>query len=377
MFKSLISNSRRQLFLNLVIFNVVVSLSDSFSYSVLKPHFASEGLSTEQMILGTLYTFVGACLLMLFVNKISARLSWRLSFIASFLTILLIMRIVSPAQFYLASVVSGLYIPLFHIAYNIAHYRLTPAHRTGYSSAIMFSIFPVVGLVAPLAAGWLAEINYLYVWIFSGIFFLITFLLTKFQTDFPIKYDLSASFQAIKSTRLIVFLQGIWESLPFGIIPVFSLHFIKSPLYYGTFIAYLSLMSVIANLVLGHLSDKLQRRLAFLYPITLLMAVTTFLFPLVTANLVFWLILTGVVQFLCPLFWNFSAAWFVDQHPDHNRSMPIRELVLAIGRIVGLFFAWISFRLEIIPTNIFYLLGAVMLLYPAVLFYNTKHATRS
>ena len=166
MFKSLISNSRRQLFLNLVIFNVVVSLSDSFSYSVLKPHFASEGLSTEQMILGTLYTFVGACLLMLFVNKISARLSWRLSFIASFLTILLIMRIVSPAQFYLASVVSGLYIPLFHIAYNIAHYRLTPAHRTGYSSAIMFSIFPVVGLVAPLAAGWLAEINYFYVFIF-------------------------------------------------------------------------------------------------------------------------------------------------------------------------------------------------------------------
>ena len=206
---------------------------------------------------------------------------------------------------------------------------------------------------------------------------MFSFLLTKFQTDFPIKYDLSASFQAIKSTRLIVFLQGIWESLPFGIIPVFSLHFIKSPLYYGTFIAYLSLMSVIANLVLGHLSDKLQRRLAFLYPITLLMAVTTFLFPLVTANLVFWLILTGVVQFLCPLFWNFSAAWFVDQHPDHNRSMPIRELVLAIGRIVGLFFAWISFRLEIIPTNIFYLLGAVMLLYPAVLFYNTKHATRS
>lgn len=377
MLKSLISNSRRQLFFNLILFNVVFSWTDSFSFSVLNPHFSNEGLSIEQMILGTLFNFIGVCLLMVFVNKISARLSWSLSFIASFLSILLIMRIASPAQFYLASVISGLYIPLFYIAYNIAHYRLTPKHRTGYSSAIMFSIFPIVGLVAPLIAGWLAEINYLYVWIFSGIFFLITFLLTKFQTDFLIKYDLVVGWRAIKSTKIIVFLQGIWEALPFGIIPVFSLHFIKSPLYYGTYIAYLSLMSVIANLVLGHLSDKLKRRLVFLYPITLTMAVATFLFPLVTANLIFWLILTGVIQFLCPLFWNFSASWFVDQQPDHNRSMPIRELVLAIGRIVGLFFAWTSFRFETMPVYIFYFLGSVMLLYPLVLIYNTKHAVRS
>lgn len=377
MLKSLLSNSRRQLFFNLIIFNVVFSWADSFSFSVLKPHFASEGLSIEQMILGMLYTFVGVCLLMVFVNKISARLSWRLSFITSFITILLIVKIKSPAQFYLASVVSGLFIPLFHIAYNIAHFKLTPQHRTGYSSAIMFSIFPIVGLIAPLAAGWLAEINYLYIWVFSGIFFLITFLLTKYQTDFPIKYDLIAGWRAIKSTRVIVFLQGIWEALPFGIIPVFSLHFIKSPLYYGTFIAYLSLMSVIANLLLGHLSDRLQRRLAFLYPTTLVMALATFLFPLVTANLIFWLILTGIVQFLCPLFWNFSASWYVDQHPDSARSMPIREMVLALGRVVGLFIAWISFRLETRPTFIFYLLAAVMLLYPLVLIYNTRHATRS
>ena len=376
MFKSLISNSRRRQFFNLLGFYAAYLWFRSFSSSVLSPHFANEGLTIEQMILGTLYTFVGAGLLMILTNKISARLSWGLSFIASFLSILLIMRIANPAQFYLASVISGLYIPLFYIAYNIAHYRLTPAHRTGYSSAIMFSIFPIVGLVAPLAAGWLAEINYLYVWIFSGIFFLITFLLTKFQTNFLIKYDLVAGWRAIKSTRIIVFLQGIWEALPFGIIPVFSLHFIKSPLYYGTFIAYLSLMSVIANLVLGYLSDKFKRRLAFLYPIALTMAVATFVFPLVTANLIFWLILTGVIQFLCPLFWNFSASWFVDQQPDHDRSMPIRELVLAIGRIVGLFFAWISFRFETIPVYIFYFLGVIMLLYPVVLLYNTRHAAK-
>ena len=175
MLKSLISNSRRQLFLNLIIFNVVFSWADSFSLSVLKPHFLSQGLSIEQMILGTLFSFISACLFLLVFKQISARLSWRLSFVAAFGYILLIVRVTNINQFYLASVISGLVVPLFYVAYNIAHFKLTPQHRTGFSSGIMFSIFPIVGLIAPLVAGWLAEVNYLYIWVLSGIFFAITF----------------------------------------------------------------------------------------------------------------------------------------------------------------------------------------------------------
>lgn len=377
MFKSLISNSRRQLFFNLIIFNVVFSWTDSFSLSVLKPHFLNQGLSIEQMILGTLYSFISTCLLLIFINQISSRLSWRLSFIASFAYILLIVRISNINQFYLASAISGLVVPLFYVAYNIAHYQLTPKHRTSYSSAIMFSIFPIVGLIAPLAAGWLAEMNYFYIWILSGIFFTITFFLTKFQSDFSIHYNLISGFQTIKATRIFLLLQGIWETLAFGIIPIFSLHFIKSPLYYGTFIAYLSLMSVIANLVLGQLSDKLQKRLAFLYPVTILMALATFAFPLVTTNLIFWLILTGIIQFLCPLFWNFSTSYFVDIHPNVLLTMPIRELVLNVGRVLGFIVLAINFKLQTAPTYIFYFLGLVMLLYPAILFYNTRYVAKS
>ncbi|MEK7514084.1 MAG: hypothetical protein AAB580_04310 [Patescibacteria group bacterium] len=377
MLKSLISNSRRQLFLNLIIFNVVFSWADSFSLSVLKPHFLSQGLSIEQMILGTLFSFISACLFLLVFKQISARLSWRLSFVAAFGYILLIVRVTNINQFYLASVISGLVVPLFYVAYNIAHFKLTPQHRTGFSSGIMFSIFPIVGLIAPLAAGWLAEVNYLYIWVLSGIFFAITFFLTKFQTDFSINYNLISGFQAIKATRIFLLLQGIWETLAFGIIPIFSLHFISSPLYYGTYMAYLSLMSVIANLVLGHLSDKLQKRLVFLYPVTILMALATFAFPLVTTNLVFWLILTGIIQFLCPLFWNFSTSYFIDIHPNVLLTMPIRELVLNVGRVLGFIVLAINFKLQTAPTYIFYFLGAVMLLYPAILFYNTRYVAKS
>jgi MFS family permease len=377
MLKSLLFNSRRQLFFNLIIFNVVFAWTDSFSFSVLRPHFLDQGLSIENMNFGMLYHFIGACLMIILIRKIASRLSWRLALMASFLTILLIIKINNAGQYYIAWAISGLVTPLFYIVYNIAHFKLTPQHRTAYSSAIMFSIFPIIGLIAPLAAGWLAQIDYLYIWVFSGIFYAVTFLLTKFQTDFPVNYNLVAGWRSIKTTRVLLFVQGIWEILVFGIIPIFSLHFISSPLYYGTYIAYLSLMSVIANLFLGHLSDKLQKRLVFLYPVTILMALATFAFPLVTTSLIFWLILTGIIQFLSPLFWNFSTAYFVDRQPDVLISMPIRELVLNVGRVLGFIVLAINFKFEARPVYIFYFLGLVMLIYPLVLGYNHRDAARS
>jgi len=377
MFKAFLSNTRRRQFFSLLIFYAAYLWFRSFSQSALNPHFLQSGVSLNQMVLGSAIAFATPVLILLAAKTVINLAWWRWAIGLAFLSILLIIKIDNVWQFYLFNLLIGSNTALFFVPYNIAHFRLTPQHRTSFSSGILFSVYPVIALIAPLAAGFLAEFDYIYIWILSAFFFGASFYLVKFQVPIKFNLDLKRDFNYLKPTRIIVLLQGIWETLIFGLIPIFTLYFLTTPLAYGGYLAYLSLMSVIANLVLGHLSDKLQRRLAFLYPITLLMAVTTFLFPLVTANLVFWLILTGVVQFLCPLFWNFSAAWFVDQHPDHNRSMPIRELVLAIGRIVGLFFAWISFRLEIIPTNIFYLLGAVMLLYPAVLFYNTKHATRS
>lgn len=372
MFKSLLSNSRRQLFFNLIIFNTAYAWSRTFSGSVLNPHFLRSGLSVQQILLGVLFSFIGIAGLMLFVKRISSKTSWRLAIISAFAYILFVARINSLWQFYFASVLSGFVMALLYVAYNIAHYQLTPKHRTSYSSAILFSVFPLVGLVAPLAAGFCAEISYNLIWILSGFFFLLSFYIIRFQKQFLVTIDLKSGFKTIKTMRLFVFLEGIWEALIFGIIPVFSLYFIKSPLYYGTYMAYLSLMAVIANLILGQISDKLKKRLVFLYPVTILMALTTFAFPLVVFNLVFWLILTGVIQFLTPLFWNFSTSMFIDCHPDVAKSMPIREWLLSLGRILGLALVFLNFQVEAVPHLIFFFLGFIMLLYPAILFYNTR-----
>ncbi len=256
--------------------------------------------------------------------------------------------------------------------YNNLNYQISDTHRTGLSSDILFSVHPIISLFAPLLAGFLAHQSYSWIWVLSAIFYFLTFNLTKYQKSFNINYQIKSSFKAIKSIRVFLFLQGVWEALVFGIIPIFSLFFIKSPLNYGTYMAYLALMGVLANLSLGRLTDKLQKRTIFLYPLTIILGITTLLFPLTLKSIFWWIVITGVIQFFLPLFWNVSTAMAIDSYANIKQVIPIRELLMALGRILGLFLTFINFQFESRPTIIFYFLGGVMLLYPLILFYNTK-----
>lgn len=377
MLNSLLSNSRRQQFFNLLFFYAAYLWFRSFSTSVLGPHFLENDISLAQMILGSFWFFLAGSLCIILYKTYSSRNAWQQAIVLSIIAILIVVKVDHVWQFYLYSFILGLGNVLFFIPYNIAHFRLTPSHRTSFSSGIMFSVYPIIALIAPLAAGWLAEINYAYIWYGSIIFFFISLSLVKFQARFTFNFNLKHDLIYLKPTWLIVIFQGLWEPIIFGVIPVFTLNFIQTPLAFGTYFSYLGLVAILANLFLGRLSDKLNRRLRFLIPTTILIGVGTMMLPLATSKLIFWLIITGMIEFLVPLFWNFSTAYFVDRQPDNIRSMPAREWLLSVSRMIGFLLVFFNFYFQTKPTMIFYLLGGVMLLYPAVLIYNTRHAARS
>lgn len=369
-----ISNPRRKYFLNLIVFYSSYAWFRSFSYSVLNPHYYQQGISQHQMIIGDTLYFISAISLILGLRLIFSKKSWKLALITSMIALLLITKINSLYQFYLAAIIGGFSIIFFYIPYNIAHFKLTPKHRTGFSSGILFSLNPLIGLIAPLAAGIIASYSYLYIWILSAVFFFFSFFLSKKQYNFKINYKIS--FKEIKPTLIFTILEALWEPLVFSIIPIFSLFFIKSPLKYGIFISYLSLMSIIANLTLGKLTDKLQKRIIFLYPLTIIMAVVTFLFPLALEKIIWWVIITGAIQFFCPLFWNLTTSMYIDTSKDLNTGFVTREFVFSVGRAFSYVLIAINFYFQPKPTYIFYFLGSVMLLFPIALFYNTKISKR-
>jgi hypothetical protein len=358
----------------LILFYIIFNWFASFSKSVLSVHFIGQGLSLNQLILGAVFCYAGVLFLALIKasNKITSRLSWQLSLVSIILYVVLTIKIYQPSQFYIASFVNGFSVFLFFIFYNVAHFKNTPKEKTGHSSAIMFSVGPIVSVLAPLLAGIFAKNSFLLVWFFSFVFFIVSMFFSRKQVDFSVKYSIISSLRELKSTRFFIFIEGIWESIIFGIIPIYTLFFIKTPLNYGTYLAYLSLIAVVANLLLGKLSDKIQKRVIFLYPITILLSIITFLFPFTTDKLVYWIIITGILQFIMPIFWNFVTAIVVDSHPNLELAMPGREILLSSGRILGLFLVFLSFTFEKTPSLIFIFLGFVMLLFPLCLFWRTK-----
>lgn len=367
---------RNKKFINLFIFYSLYIWFTSFSGSILPTHFLSQGINLQQMMLGRMLVFGTPIVLLFLVTSSGSKKSWRLALVFYFGYILLSIRILDLFQFYLANILSGFALFFFYISYNVAHFKNTPQKKIGYSSALMFCMGPFIGLVAPVVSGYFAGTNISWLWIFSGIFFLMAFNFAGRQENFHLAYTLKSAFSEIKATRWFIFIGGIWEAMILGIIPIFTLFFIQKPLEYGGYLAYLALVAIIANIILGKFTDRIQKRSAFLYPLTISMAVMTFFFVFAVKNLYLWLIFTGALQFFMPLFWNVSTAMVVDSHSNLELAIPGREVMLAAGRTIGLLIAFISFTFEKTPHNVFYVLGFIMLLYPMLLLWNTRVAKK-
>ncbi len=192
------------------------------------------------------------------------------------------------------------------------------------------------------------------------------------QEDFKLDYSIKESLELVKTTRLFIFLQGLWEAIPFGVVPIYTLFFIQKPFDLGIYLSYLAFVSILANFLIGKFSDNIRKRTVFLYPITILITAVTILFPLSTNNLFLWIILSSFLQMLLPIFWNISTAFIIDSSVDLKKSIPGREIVLAVGRLLGLILAFLGFVLEPKPRLIFWILGAFMAFYPILLFVRTK-----
>lgn len=344
----------------------------AFSKTILPTHYLAQGMTFVSMAWATFLFLAAQVVFLLLVRRAGALWLWKVSLFTTLVSFLLIIRLANVFQFYLSQIIAGISMSTFWVAYNTAYFGATPKEKTGMGSAIMFSVFPPLNIIAPPFAGYLIQSSPLAFWMLSLVFLFASYAMIRKQEYFVVSYTMSAALTEIKATRIFLVIEGIWEAMVFAIIPIYTLYFIPTSVSYGLFASYLAIMGIAANLLLGHATDKLQKRVVFLYPLTLLMVLTTFLFPLAAKNVAIWLILTGVLNFLVPLFWNITTAMIVDAHPNLKLAIPGREFTLALGRTVGLAATAISFFLEPTPRIIYYVLGGILFLYPMYLFWISR-----
>jgi len=235
----------------------------------------------------------------------------------------------------------------------------------------MFIVPSMIGILAPSLAGFVGQKNMIYVWIIAIISFFISSIFLYFQNDFEVSLKLKESIAEIKETKIFMFLEGVWDIILGGVIPIFTLYFIKSPLRYGLYLSYLAIISIFVSFIIGKISDKINRRAVFVFPFALALAISTFMLAIFKLNLTNWIILTGIIKFIEPLFRSTSITLLVDRH-NIRKLMVGRELMLSSGRVIGLLLVFASFSLEESPFYIFIVLGSAMLLYSILLFWKTK-----
>ena len=340
--------------------------------SILPTHFLNQKLSLSEMIMGLLFKFVAPIILLLYVKHISAKKSWLIALFSALIYILLSISIQNKYQFYLASLISGLPVFYFYLCYNIAYFENVSKEKRGQGSALMFIVPSVIGVAAPSLSGFVGQKNMIYVWIISVISFFISLIILRFQSDYQMTLSIKEAIIEIKETKIFIFLEGVWDTVMGAIIPIYTLYFIRSPLKYGIYLSYLALISVVMSFILGKVSDKFQKRVIFVFPLTIILAMTTFMFAILKSNLTNWIILTGILKFIEPLFRSTSVSLLIDNHSDVRKLMSGRELMLSTGRITGLVLAFASFTIERQPFYIFIVLGSAMLLYSILLFWKTK-----
>jgi len=360
-----------QKFKSLLILYAAYAWFSRVSSSIIPAYLLGRGISINQMFLANVLQFLPMLLVLLFIRIHSAKLSWRLSIISWLLAIGLIVNIHSDFQVHLTYIFIGISTALFSIYYNVGHFLYTPKDKTGISGGLMYAISPIISIFAPIIAGTLAMSHINYLWLISLMSFGLAYALTFRQTDFKISYKIFDSLQVIRAIRVPILLEGIWEAIIFAFIPISTLHFISSTVGYGQYLGYLSFIGTIAGLLVGHFSDKFGKRSFLLTPISIILSLSTIGLIFGLKSLPLWIIVTSIIQFMIPIFWNITTALIVDQNLDLKVAFPGREIVLTFGRLLGLAFTYICI-INSQVTLLLIVLALVILALPAYLYCESK-----
>ena len=269
---------------------------------------------------------------------------------------------------YVFAVFRGVVMIYFYLSYNINIFTLIKKEDHAFSAGVYNSIFYVMGIFLPVLAGIIAEsFGIKKVFIVGAIALVLpAYFATKIR-NIQVNYKIREAVKSLKKVNVLVFIEGIWETVIFIGIGLYTLSFIQTPLKYGLFYSYLSFVGVIAALIFTRISDKIKKRTVFIYPLSILLGIfTTFLF--FARDFQTWAILAGILEFLSILTFPFMTTVVLDKQRSVAEGMISRELFLNLGRVLGAVFIILSIVFLGSMLYSFILIGLIFLLFPYLVY---------
>ncbi len=339
--------------------------ADTIAWSLGFLYFYKKGVPFELLLLFFLIQFGIIYLLVMNLNKLSVRSLFIYSFSIRILVLSILSAFFIKPLIYIIALLQGTAIFSYWVAFNDLYFRIPSNKNRAFLTSIYFLIIPLLGSILPAFAGAIAEkYNYSLLFLIGAITMFIPLILSYHIPNRELVFNAHAAAVRHNRIRIIVILQGVYESIPIAAIPIFVLIFIKSEFGLGLFLSYLSFAGIIGSLIIAKLSDKYNSRKIFIYPLTILLAVLIIFLGFSSDNFYIFLLIAGMLSTVNVLAAPFFITIVFDNYKNITEAVIAREAFLHLGRFFGTLIILASFVLLKDPSYAFILIGLITLLYP-------------
>jgi hypothetical protein len=274
-------------------------------------------------------------LALLAVRKYASMRYISIGFIAFAAELLVLPHITSTYGLILFGVFDGLTLPFFWVPYNTAYFGMRKGTQSAFLAGLIFLVSPLLGIVAPLIAGYIID-AYGIIYVFLGGAAVLTasgaYYGTRRSESFTV--ELKKAWAEGKGIKSLVFIQGFWQGVDWLCVPLITLYFLTSGVSYGGFFSIVAIFGAASSLYFCHLSDKTGNRVHYLYPSIVMTAAATIL-SAYTSDLINWVIVRGMVGFFVAVANPFTTSIVLDRMKSTPQAMYLREILMGLGRLAG------------------------------------------
>jgi hypothetical protein len=357
-------------FRRIYLMQVLLAVADAMAFNFMMLYLLGRGFELTDLIVATTLAFSLPVVLIAVMRRARAKVSFLTAFAAKIAAYLIALFLLGPVTMKFLFIANALVLVFFWIPYNFEFFSFATEKNRAYSGSIAISIYPLVALAVPPLAAVIWRSHGFRVNMVVSILVLSTsaiyMLLNKAIKLRKFDYDIAEALRSLRGYKLLFALQGYWEASIFVGVPVFTLLFIDTELKLGFFFSYLGALSVAGTISLARLSDRVNRRTAFLYPAVLLAASATVLLGFAVSP-VLWVAFVGVFNFANVIATPFLIAVALDARVTGIRMWAGRELLLNLGRAMGAGTLLAAYRITGSHRPGFVILGIALLAYPVLL----------
>jgi predicted MFS family arabinose efflux permease len=302
-----------------------------------------EGLDTSRILLyGLVYFLAPSLILLLGTRGGFGALRWGiLSQAAAFVALAALGGLGGALA---SAIIGAAAFSLFWAPFNALWFTHKSGGNAG-SGALFFSVVAIAGIFGPAAAGLVAE-----GWGFPALFaaaaiVLLPALALAWKKTGDFRGSLgrahigpSEGLSELRGFRTLVFMEGFGGAGLMVLIPIITLEYFSDPLGLGMFFSAAGLLSILLSFLFARISDEKMERRKFLLFTSAGFGAGMVLCAAAYEPL-FWF--AGVVMaiFFKNVFFPFSTAILVDTKRKMSDIMYGRELVLNLGRVLGVLLA--------------------------------------